>query len=117
MIQPLARTSRLDVIAPPVERAVDLVVDPQETQELWREAATLPSVILSARAMCDLELLAVGGFSPLDRFMGRADYHRVLEEMRLADGTPWPIPITLPVSPSPEFRLDRRVALRSASGT
>lgn len=117
MIQPRARSSRPGVIAPLGERVVDLVVDPQEAQRLSREAASLPAVILSARAMCDLELLAVGAFSPLDQFLRRADYHRVLEEMRLTDGTLWPIPITMPVSPSPEIRLDRRVALRSASGT
>jgi sulfate adenylyltransferase len=46
----------------------------------------------------DLELLAVGGYSPLDRFMGKADYQRVLTEMRLADGTLFPIPITLTIN-------------------
>jgi sulfate adenylyltransferase len=114
MIQSRARPSHPGVDVPPGERVVDLIVDPQEAQGLSQEAATLPAVILSARSMCDLELLAVGAFSPLDRFLGRVDYHRVLEEMRLADGTLWPMPITLPVSPSPEVRLDRRVALRSA---
>ena len=52
---------------------------------------------ISARSVCDLELLATGAFSPLDRFMGQADYERVLTEMRLKDGTLFPIPITLPV--------------------
>src|SRR5205085_5245351 len=50
------------------------------------EAASLPSIQISERSRCDLELLATGGFSPLDRFMSRADYERVLEEMRLANG-------------------------------
>ncbi len=47
--------------------------------------------------MCDLELLAVGAFSPLDRFMGKEDYERVLTEMRLKNGTLFPIPVTLPI--------------------
>ena len=110
---PPARSVPHGVISPLGVRLVDLVVDRQDAEQLLREAATLPSVILSARAMCDLELLAVGAFSPLDRFLGRADYERVLGDMRLADGTLWPIPITLPVSPSSEIRLDQRVALRS----
>ncbi len=55
---------------------------------------------ISARSLCDLELLATGAFSPLDRFMGKADYERVLTEMRLSDGTLFPIPVTLPVDES-----------------
>ena len=51
------------------------------------------------RNLCDLELLATGGFSPLDRFMGKADYERVLHEMRLSDGTLFPLPITLTADP------------------
>ena len=69
----------------------------EELEELRARASTLPSLQISERAVCDLELLATGGFSPLDRFMGQADYERVLAEMRLADGTLFPIPVTLPV--------------------
>ena len=76
-------------------------------------ATRLPSIQLSPRALCDLELLATGAFSPLDRFMGRADYLRVLAEMRLADGTLFPIPITLPVD-ARDVHLDRQVVLRDA---
>lgn len=109
-----ARSTRPGIISPLGGRLVNLVVDSDEAQSLSREAATLPTVILSARAICDLELLAVGAFSPLDQFLRRADYRRVLDEMRLADGTLWPIPVTLPVSHSPDIRLDQRVALRTA---
>ncbi|MEA3439212.1 MAG: bifunctional sulfate adenylyltransferase/adenylylsulfate kinase [Chloroflexota bacterium] len=76
---------------------VDLMVNPDERQELLERSNRLPSIQISARAMCDLELLATGAFSPLDRFMGKADYERVLTEMRLTDGTLFPIPIALPV--------------------
>ncbi len=112
-MHPRARSLPHGVISPLGVRLIDLVVDRQLAEQLSREAATLPSVILSARTMCDLELLAVGAFSPLDRFLGRSDYERVLGEMRLANGTLWPIPVTLPVSPSTEIRPDQRVALRS----
>ena len=75
---------------------VDPVVTGEAREELIRQASHLPSVQLSPRSLCDLELLATGALSPLDRFMGKADYIRTLEEMRLADGTPFPIPVTLP---------------------
>ena len=68
-------------------------------------------VRLSERAVCDLELLATGAFSPLDRFMGQADYRRVLDEMRLSNGYIFPIPVTLPVDPASDIRLDQEVAL------
>ena len=79
--------------------------------EALTRAKELPTIKLSERAICDLELLAVGGFSPLDRFMGSADYGRVLEEMRLANGQLFPIPITLPVANDELIELDREFAL------
>lgn len=76
---------------------VDLVVEGEEREELMERSNHLPSIQISARALCDLELLATGAFSPVDRFMGKEDYERVLTEMRLKNGTLFPIPITLPV--------------------
>jgi sulfate adenylyltransferase len=105
------------LIAPYGGRLVDLLVPPDEQDALHATAQGLPSVRLTERAACDLELLAVGGFSPLAGFMGQADYRRVLAEMRLADGTLFPIPVTLPVEPSPALRLDHDVALRDAQDT
>jgi sulfate adenylyltransferase len=90
-------------------------VRPSRLVEVREEAIGLPSLQLSERAVCDLELLATGGLSPLDRFMGSEDYERVVEEMRLANGHVFPIPVTLPVNPGPDIRLDRRIALRDAS--
>jgi sulfate adenylyltransferase len=58
-------------------------------------------------------MLAIGAFSPLDRFMGKADHQRVLDELRLADGTLFPIPITLPVETGAPVQLDSEIALRS----
>src|SRR5258708_27096762 len=92
-------------------RLIDLQAPPEERAELTRRTGELVSVQLSARAMCDLELLGAGAFSPLDRFMGKADYVRVLEEMRLGDGTLFPIPITLRV-PATKIPVGQETALR-----
>ncbi|MFN3308480.1 MAG: bifunctional sulfate adenylyltransferase/adenylylsulfate kinase [Anaerolineales bacterium] len=89
--------SKPNLITPYGGKLVNLVVSGEERQELIARSTRLPSVKISARAMCDLELLATGAFSPLDRFMRKADYERVLTEMRLTDGTLFPIPVTLPV--------------------
>ena len=77
-------------------------------------AKELPTIHLSDRSICDFELLATGAFSPLDRFMGAADYRRVVEEMRLAGGALFPIPVTLPVANDEHLELDREVALVNA---
>jgi sulfate adenylyltransferase len=61
------------------------------------QAENLPRIQLSERSLSDLELIAIGGFSPLKGFMAEADYQAVVSQMRLAKGLPWSIPITLPV--------------------
>lgn len=93
---------------------VDLLVSPDAAADLKAYANRLPSLQLSERAVCDLELLATGAFSPLDRFMGQQDYQRVLNEMRLASGHLFPIPVTLPVEPGPAIHLGQDVALRNS---
>jgi sulfate adenylyltransferase len=99
------------LIAPYGGRLVSLVAEGGEREELRARASLLPRLQLSARSLCDLELLATGGFSPLTRFMGEADYARVLEEMRLADGTLFPLPVTLTFGKGEPIRLDEEVAL------
>ena len=74
---------------------VDLLVPAGEREDLSARAAGLPTVRLSARQTADLELLAVGGFSPLRGFQGSADWRAVVEEMHLGNGLPWSIPVTL----------------------
>jgi sulfate adenylyltransferase len=100
------------LIAPYGGKLVDLLISPDYLELRKAYASTLPSLQLSQRATCDLELLATGGFSPLSRFMGQADYRRVLDEMHLADGTLFPMPITLPVEPADHIQLDAEIALR-----
>ena len=96
---PLKTASQLaePLIEPYGGALVDLLAPADQLPALKERASRLPSLQLSERSLCDLELLAVGAYSPLDRFMGAADYAAVLETMRLADGTLFPIPITLPV--------------------
>ncbi len=91
-----------------------LVTDEDERREWISKGNSLKSLQLSPRSLCDLEMLATGAFSPLDRFMGEADYRRVLYEMRLADGTIFPIPITLPLAEDVPIHVGDQIALRSA---
>jgi sulfate adenylyltransferase len=77
---------------------VDLMVPESRAAELKAESKHWPSWDLTARQLCDLELLANGGFSPLRGFLSEEDYESVLERMRLADGTLWPIPVNLDLS-------------------
>ena len=86
-----------NLISPYGGKLVNLVVTGEEREELLAKSTRLPNVQISARSLCDLELLATGAFSPLEGFMRKVDYERVLTEMRLSDGTLFPIPITLPV--------------------
>lgn len=93
---------------------IDMRVSSEALAEVKAYASRLASIQLSERSVCDLELLAAGGFSPLDRFMGQADYERVLNEMRLVSGHVFPIPVTLPVDPESGMRLEQDVALRNS---
>lgn len=78
----------------------------------------IPSLTLTQRQLCDLELLMNGGFSPLKTFMGQQDYERVVEEMRLADGTLWPMPIILDVKEKDFNRIKNapQISLRDQEG-
>jgi sulfate adenylyltransferase len=104
-------TEEPELISPYKGELINLLASGEERDELIRNANHLPSVQLSSRSLCDIELIATGAFSPLNRFMGKADYDRVLEEMRLADGTLFPIPITLPIAAPAQ--VGRAIALRS----
>lgn len=102
------------LIAPYGESLVDLLVPAEQREPLLAHAAHLPSIQINERAVCDLELLATGAFSPLSRFMGHEEFVRVCAEMRLADGTLFPMPILLTVGRDAPVRLDGELALRDS---
>ncbi|GAB4109574.1 MAG: bifunctional sulfate adenylyltransferase/adenylylsulfate kinase [Acidobacteriota bacterium] len=104
----------MPLISPYGGSLIDLMVAPDALASAKDRANRLPSLQISDRSLCDLECLACGAFSPLDRFMGEADYRRVLDEMRLADGTLFPIPVTLPVPDTLELGTGDKLALRDA---
>lgn len=108
-----ARTARTSIINPYGGHLINLCAGEDERHAVMETAKALPFVQLSPRSVCDLELLATGAFSPLDRFMGRHDYESVLREMRLANGMIFPIPVTLPVHPEPFIVPSKKIALRS----
>jgi len=90
----------IKAIAPHGGQLVNRLVSEAQRQEFLSKADFLPKVQLTARSLSDLELIAIGGFSPLSGFMGKADYESVVIDMRLHNGLPWSVPITLPVSES-----------------
>jgi sulfate adenylyltransferase len=96
----------------------ELYVSHESAQKLKLEAAELISWDLTPRQICDLELLMNGGFSPLKGFLTQADYDGVVDTMRLADGTLWPIPITLDVSEDFAAKVEpgQDIALRDEEG-
>src|SRR5690349_6365572 len=102
------------IIEPVGGTLVDLVVPDDARAELRDRANRLPSLQVSERVVYDLELLATGAFSPLDRFMSEDGFARVRGEMRLANGQLFPVPDMLPVERAAGLRLDHDVALRDA---
>jgi sulfate adenylyltransferase len=106
------------LIAPHGGELIDLMAGAERAAEMREASREWPSWDLSPRQLCDLELLLNGGFSPLRGFMSRADYESVCRRMRLADGTLWPMPITLDVSEefAGKLKAGERVALRDQEG-
>ncbi len=102
----------MNLISPFGDKLINLIVEGEERAALLDFAKRLPSVQISERASCDLELLATGAFSPLETFMNRADFERVSSEMRLANGTLFPMPISLPSDDFEGLKLDSEIALR-----
>ena len=96
----------------------NLLADQSKSQDLKKESNHYPSWQLTDRQICDLELILNGGFSPLTGFMNRNDYETVLNDMRLADGSLWPMPITLDVSEefSEKIKAEEKITLRDKEG-
>ncbi|HEX8265606.1 MAG TPA: bifunctional sulfate adenylyltransferase/adenylylsulfate kinase [Pyrinomonadaceae bacterium] len=102
------------LIEPYGGKLVNLLAAAEEKDELTAFANSLFSIQLSERAVCDLELLATGAFSPLESFMNRIDYERVLNEMRLSDNRIFPVPVMLAVESAANLQIGKAVALRNS---
>lgn len=87
-----------DGIAPHGGQLVNRIATPEQKQVFLSKADFIPRVQLNERAVSDLQMIAIGGFSPLTGFMNQEDYNGVVAQMRLANGTVWSIPVTLSVS-------------------
>jgi sulfate adenylyltransferase len=104
-------------IAPHGGRLIDRIARGADAEALRGRAARLPRLQLTARQLSDLHLIANGAFSPLTGFMGSRDYRRVVQEMRLANGLPWSIPVTLAVAADDAPAAGAEVALYDPEGT
>lgn len=107
------------LIAPHGGTLINRVATPEQQQKYVESSSHLRRIRLSERSFSDLELIAVGGFSPLTGFMGSDDYHGVVETMRLKNGLVWSIPITLPVSAelADTLEIGETIGLEDADGT
>lgn len=105
-------------LSPHGETLVNRVLPPDEARHWLEQTPHLPAITLSARELLDLDLLAVGAYSPLTGYMTHEDYEAVVERMHLASGLPWSLPIVLPVAaPMAEsLREGSPVVLRDIAG-
>ena len=113
----IVSTSHL--IAPHGNELVNLIAPAQRGLDLRAHSREWPSWDLTPRQLCDLELIMSGGFSPLRGFLTRPDYEGVCHNMRLANKTLWPIPVTLDVPEEFAKALTpgtSKIALRDAEG-
>lgn len=104
------------MIAPHGGLLIDLVASAGREAELRARAGGLPRIVLTARQLSDLDLLAIGALSPLEGFMGESDYTSVVADMRLANGLVWSIPVTLAVDRANVPRDDGEIALYDEAG-
>jgi sulfate adenylyltransferase len=107
------------LIQPHGGKLVNRIVSADQAAKLKATAASLPKITLSAKQACDLEMIAIGAFSPLSGFVKKADFEGICKNMHLANGTVWPIPITLAVKDDVKATLKQggQAALHHADGT
>lgn len=100
-------------------KLINRVIEGPERDKLQRMIPSLPKIILSSRQKSDLDMIACGALSPLEGFMGEKDYLSVINDMRLANGLPWTIPVTLAVTKAEaaHFNVDKPAALVDQNGT
>ena len=105
-------------VKPHGSELVNLLVDDERARLLKDIALNLPDITLNERQMCDLEMLATGGFSPLKGYMSSSDYEPVIDRMRLQNGILWPIPVCMDIDELKARSLEagQSVALRDPEG-
>src|SRR3954467_8295746 len=110
--------ANMPLIAPHGGKLVNRILDSNAGRDAAKQAETLPSITLSTREAFDLEMIAIGAFSPITGFMGQKDFTGVCKDMRLANGTVWPIPVTLcpPDEVAAKFNVGQKVALKDEKG-
>jgi len=113
----MTATTEHGLIAPHGGKLVDRTSDHDRARALTDEAKGLRQIRLSAKQSCDLEMISIGAFSPLEGFMGADDFESVCRDMKLSSGDIWPIPILLSVDPSDVPKVGERVALIAPNGT
>src|SRR5882672_10869563 len=108
----------MSLVPPHGGKLVDRIVTGDAAKSLKAEAASLPAITLSPREAFDLEMIAIGAFSPLTGFMGQKDFTGVSKDMRLANGTVWPIPVTLcpPDDVAAKVNVGQKVGLKDEKG-
>ena len=108
-----------ELIAPHGGKLILNMAGETERAELQERAQNMPQLVIGSRQLADLEMLAIGAYSPLNGFMLQADYLSVVNDMHLANGLPWSIPITLPISTAQAEGLKegQQVALVNSDGT
>ena len=106
------------MISPHGGTLVNGYVVEEQAQALKEEAEGLPQVVINPRQLSDAHMIAQGAFSPLQGFMGHEDYNAVVKDMHLADGHPWPLPVTLAVDShqASELKEGKRIALAQEGG-
>ena len=107
------------LVSPHGGTLVNRMVDADSAEALRTEATSLPRIDMSTKQACDLEMIAMGAFSPLTGFVKEADFRSICTDMRLADGTVWPIPATLAVDDEVKgtLHVGGRAALYHSDGT
>ena len=111
-------TNKKETILPHGGTLINLFCKQDELRELQDEAGKLTSIVVSKRVLCDLEMLAIGAFSPLKGFVEKKDYDLIVDNMHLTSGLIWPIPITLQVKKEiyNEVKNQKKIALKSDMG-
>lgn len=93
------------MVTPHGGNLINRVAPDEEKRELIAKSSSMLQLNMSLKELCDFELMAVGALSPLSGFMGRSDYKEVIENIRLKDGTLWPLPVTLSVEREIAFKI------------